>query len=340
MHECDRFDCSNQIGLPFECNLCGGSFCSECRLPEKHDCSKLMRGFWMRDDGTVEKSVRTNPRSKQAPKSRAKPNYKECKNCRNYTINENDLCTTCRRKKSGRTPGLKEKLVGRKGKETEESIKQRTGRSRRIKSGRSNGNWRRRRKWRNRTRKAKAGLWRAGQIALILAIVAGAGFIFVEYFDQPESPAGEGTTDTYDFTISDPYEGDPDPSSVELAYRQLLNEERQERGLDRLDHDESMADVSRNHSEDMADRGFYDHENPDGMDHRDRLWEAGIQCDTPGEVLAQAPARQSQRTAEDLFESLMGSPGHKELMMDPEWDVHGVAVHVDGDRVLLTDKYC
>ena len=31
----------NSIPLPFECQHCGGSFCSKCRLPESHNCDAL-----------------------------------------------------------------------------------------------------------------------------------------------------------------------------------------------------------------------------------------------------------------------------------------------------------
>lgn len=29
------------VPLPFTCNRCGGSFCSDCRLPENHDCDGI-----------------------------------------------------------------------------------------------------------------------------------------------------------------------------------------------------------------------------------------------------------------------------------------------------------
>jgi len=37
---CD--DCGKHIpGIPYECNHCGGNYCPDCRLPEKHSCSGL-----------------------------------------------------------------------------------------------------------------------------------------------------------------------------------------------------------------------------------------------------------------------------------------------------------
>lgn len=36
---CDK--CQKEVFLPFRCPYCGGSFCSEHRLPEKHDCPQM-----------------------------------------------------------------------------------------------------------------------------------------------------------------------------------------------------------------------------------------------------------------------------------------------------------
>ncbi|XGI83440.1 rhomboid family intramembrane serine protease [Halorutilales archaeon Cl-col2-1] len=40
METCD--ECGKEIdGIPYDCRLCGGTFCSEHRLPENHDCPNL-----------------------------------------------------------------------------------------------------------------------------------------------------------------------------------------------------------------------------------------------------------------------------------------------------------
>ncbi|MFZ1039454.1 MAG: AN1-type zinc finger protein, partial [Candidatus Bathyarchaeia archaeon] len=36
---CDK--CQKEVFLPFRCPYCGGSFCSEHRLPENHDCPQM-----------------------------------------------------------------------------------------------------------------------------------------------------------------------------------------------------------------------------------------------------------------------------------------------------------
>ncbi len=39
MVDCDK--CGKSEDIPFKCKYCGSSFCSECRLPEDHDCPGL-----------------------------------------------------------------------------------------------------------------------------------------------------------------------------------------------------------------------------------------------------------------------------------------------------------
>ncbi|GGL31940.1 rhomboid family intramembrane serine protease [Halarchaeum grantii] len=39
MATCDR--CGTQVGMPYRCRFCGGSYCEEHRLPESHDCPGL-----------------------------------------------------------------------------------------------------------------------------------------------------------------------------------------------------------------------------------------------------------------------------------------------------------
>lgn len=42
MAECDK--CGENTSMPYKCNRCGEKFCSDHRLPEKHDCRMMDRG--------------------------------------------------------------------------------------------------------------------------------------------------------------------------------------------------------------------------------------------------------------------------------------------------------
>lgn len=57
MKECDK--CGETISMPYNCNRCGGYYCSDHRLPEKHNCSMLDRGSTP-NDVVIEKDSKQN----------------------------------------------------------------------------------------------------------------------------------------------------------------------------------------------------------------------------------------------------------------------------------------
>ncbi len=50
MAKCDV--CGEQVDMPYQCRHCGGTYCSEHRLPENHDCPGL--GDWGDPDGVFD----------------------------------------------------------------------------------------------------------------------------------------------------------------------------------------------------------------------------------------------------------------------------------------------
>ncbi len=52
MSRCER--CDVDLSMPYSCNYCGGSYCSQHRLPENHDCTGLSSyESEMKDDGKI-----------------------------------------------------------------------------------------------------------------------------------------------------------------------------------------------------------------------------------------------------------------------------------------------
>ena len=85
------------------------------------------------------------------------------------------------------------------------------------------------------------------------------------------------------------------------------------------------AAVARQHSQDMADRGFFDHVDPDGADLEDRLRRAGFTGDPPhGENIAAGAS-----TAAAVVEGWMGSVGHCENIMRGAFAVGSIG-YVEG----------
>lgn len=76
---------------------------------------------------------------------------------------------------------------------------------------------------------------------------------------------------------------------------------------------------SRKHSLDMAERGFFDHTNPDGESPFDRMARAEYSFSTAGENIAAG-----QMSANEVMEAWMDSDGHCSNIMNPSFTEIGV----------------
>jgi len=116
-----------------------------------------------------------------------------------------------------------------------------------------------------------------------------------------------------------------------------VNEYRIKHGKEPLKYSHALASVSRAHSEDMWDRGYFAHENPDGERAWDR-WGSGHCRELYGENIfqswANAPlqgADEPLRTADELasrtVQAWKDSPPHDEAMRREGWDAVGYGVY-------------
>lgn len=112
-------------------------------------------------------------------------------------------------------------------------------------------------------------------------------------------------------------------SPSEQRMFELVNGERIKFGVKPLVWNQSLAQVGRNHSKDMFERGYFSHYSPEDKDVGDRLTEAGINFTIAGENLALAPDVTRAHTG------LMNSPGHRRNILDPAFGKIGIGV-IDG----------
>jgi uncharacterized protein YkwD/uncharacterized membrane protein required for colicin V production len=127
---------------------------------------------------------------------------------------------------------------------------------------------------------------------------------------------------------------------IELGYKQaqvtvdekaekelldLLNKERLKVGLNPLVMDVKLRDLAREHSRDMFFKGYFAHQNLEGLSPFDRMDLAGIVYGFAGENLALAPSVDLAHTG------LMNSPGHRANILDPNFKKIGIGC-VDGGR--------
>lgn len=107
----------------------------------------------------------------------------------------------------------------------------------------------------------------------------------------------------------------------------LTNLEREKAGLSVLVWDDALAAAAKTHCEDMINRDFFSHNNPDGETPFDRMKKAGIAYLAAGENIAVG-----YKTPEKAVEAWMNSPGHRANILNPNFKSVGIAVVQGGSK--------
>ncbi len=126
----------------------------------------------------------------------------------------------------------------------------------------------------------------------------------------PETP-DEGATGSAPIEEETPAEdAGSEPADTVAAYEQevfdLVNQIRAVNGLEPFVYNVTLAETARAHSQDMIDRNFFSHTNPDGEDPFDRMRDNGLSFSMAAENIAAG-----QRTPEEVVNSWMNSEGHR-----------------------------
>ena len=144
---------------------------------------------------------------------------------------------------------------------------------------------------------------------------------------------------------------------LEQKIHTLINSERQTKKINPLAPDEQLLDIARAHSQDMANRGFFDHVNPDGKSPRDRVRLAGYNCPkTVGENIFQNNLYSRVQIRGDLktyywnsldeiatstVQGWMSSPGHRQNILQREYSKTGIGVAIaDDGKIYITQLFC
>lgn len=112
-------------------------------------------------------------------------------------------------------------------------------------------------------------------------------------------------------------------SSEEYYMLTLINNERQSQGLDPLTMNSALSNAARLHSQDMINRNFFNHVNPDGLTPSDRARNAGYNFIALGENICGNPSIDAGHS------SLMGSPPHRTNILNSAYKEVGIGI-VDG----------
>ncbi len=136
---------------------------------------------------------------------------------------------------------------------------------------------------------------------------------------------------------------------IESLVFNKVNEERKKKGLHALIWDSKLAEVARLHSLDMANRSYFSHENPEGEDPTMRAIRNGynvhkelgngwysdgiaenIGMMPTGNVEGYGYVSSSNDVADAMMKSWMNSPGHRENILNADYNFIGVGVAYNG----------
>ena len=112
------------------------------------------------------------------------------------------------------------------------------------------------------------------------------------------------------------------PDDMEMRVFRLVNEQRTENGLSALEYDSTAFQAAKFHSIDMAQRGFFAHDSPEGESVTDRLrrFDFEFAGASWGENLA--VNRNVPDPAPTTVEGWMRSPGHRRNILNERF-THG-----------------
>jgi len=133
------------------------------------------------------------------------------------------------------------------------------------------------------------------------------------------------------------------PSKVEQAVHTVTNRYRAEHKLSRLSYSDHLSGIALQHSRDMAERDYFDHQSPDGTgtgdryrayDHSDRSYAENIALRHPGPLIS------IDDLADSIVDGWMDSQGHRENILQERFDTEGIGVYTTADgAVYVTQNF-
>jgi uncharacterized protein YkwD len=135
-----------------------------------------------------------------------------------------------------------------------------------------------------------------------------------------------------------------DTFEMENSIHDLINQKRIENGLNQINWDSPLAEIARAHSQDMADNDYFSHINLDDLNPQERAELAGYSCPTGiGENIYRhnTIGETFDEIVTSTVEGWMGSPGHREAILNSNFLVEGIGVVVSLDgRIVITENFC
>lgn len=179
--------------------------------------------------------------------------------------------------------------------------------------------------------------------------------------DKPQSPL-DRTIWPDDTGVVPPSSSSQSPSQpdtksafieqVEDHVHRMTNDERTSRGIYHLADDSRLDGIARGHSQDMAARNYFDHDTPEERDPTDRGMAVGYDCTKDyGSYYTYGLAENiftisrggsnAEALARQIVDSWMNSPGHRQNILELDYDRLGVGIAVSRTgAVYATQNFC
>lgn len=125
------------------------------------------------------------------------------------------------------------------------------------------------------------------------------------------------------------------PVRADTAATQMLNELRAKVGAAAISYDPLLEAAAQRHADDMARRGFFDHQGSDGSSVGERVTAQGYQWCFVAENIAQG-----QRSLHEVMQGWANSPGHYRNMIDRRAGAFGLATAPGAIWVMVLATRC
>jgi uncharacterized protein YkwD len=118
---------------------------------------------------------------------------------------------------------------------------------------------------------------------------------------------------------------------------------RAEHNCGELRPEATLYDAAHSHALDMYNRRFFDHISPEGLGPRERV---AAKDDTQYQKLGENLWRtwgvhhwDIERTSKNVVRGWLESPGHRRVLLDPDFNIGAVAARGDEDELFVTMLY-
>lgn len=116
----------------------------------------------------------------------------------------------------------------------------------------------------------------------------------------------------------------PPPQPAEAVVASLVNKVRGQHGCGPVRVDARLVSAAEGHSADMARRDYFSHVSPEGVSFAERIRAAGYPSPAAENIAV------GQRSAAQVMDGWMSSPGHRRNILDCDYTAIGVGLWSSG----------